>query len=71
MEKRYSAMWMWLCEGKLKQKKLPISGCRPRATQKRACLSSLINVERDTGFEEHQNLWLVKCSWPYTYPVKN
>ena len=29
MEKRYLAMWMWLCEGKLKWKKLT-SGYRQR-----------------------------------------
>ena len=40
MEKRYIAMWMWLCEGKLKVK---IAHFRlPSASQKRACLSSLI-----------------------------
>ena len=40
MEKRYLAMWMWLCEGKLTVK---IAHFRlPSASQKRACLSSLI-----------------------------
>ena len=35
MEKRFLAMWMWLCEGKLKEK---IAYFRlPSASQKRAC----------------------------------
>ena len=43
MEKRFLAVWMWLCEGKLKVK---IDYFRLQSVfQKRACLSSLwINV---------------------------
>ncbi len=40
MEKRYLAMWMWLCEGKLKVKTAHFR--LPSASQKRACLSSRI-----------------------------
>ena len=40
MEKIYLAMWMWLCEGKLKVKTVHFR--LPSASQKRACLSSLI-----------------------------
>ena len=36
MEKRYLAMWMWLCEGKLKVKTAHFR--LPSASQKRACL---------------------------------
>ena len=47
MEKRYLAMWMWLCEGKLKVK---IAHFRlPPASQKRDCLIFLFGrmVEKD------------------------
>ena len=38
MEKRFLAMWMWLCEGKLKDK---IAHFRlPSVSQNRVCLSS-------------------------------
>ena len=37
MKKRYLAMWMWLCEGKLKVKAAHFRLRSP--TQKRACLS--------------------------------
>ena len=48
MEKRYLAMGMWLCEGKLKMK---IAHFRlPSSSQKLACLSSLINSVRDLQF---------------------
>ena len=40
MEKRYLAMWMWLCEGKSKVKTAHFR--LPSASQKRSCLSSLI-----------------------------
>ena len=36
MEKRYLAMWMWLCEGKLKVKTAHFR--LPSAFKKRACL---------------------------------
>ena len=40
MGKRYLAMWLWLCAGKLKVKTVLFR--LPSASQKRACLSSLI-----------------------------
>ena len=40
MEKRYLAIWKWLCEGKLKVKIVHFR--LPSASQKRACSSSLL-----------------------------
>ena len=68
MEKRYLAMWMWLCAGKLKVK---IAHFRlPFASQKRARLSSLVSPRMNTITSRDQfkpsvfihvylNLWLV------------
>ena len=40
MEKRYLAMWMWLCEGKLKVKTAHFR--LPSVSQKRACPESVL-----------------------------
>ena len=51
MEKRYLAMWMQLCEGKLKVKIAHF--WLPSASQKRDCLSSLLFL-RDSTEEKHR-----------------
>ena len=56
MAKRYLAIWMWLCEGKLKVK---LAHFRlPSASQKRVCLSSLIAA----GYGIEKLYWV----WPLT-----
>ena len=57
MEKILLEMWMWLCEGKLKVK---IAHFRlPSASQKRACLSSLLNngLTSRAGHKHLRNLF--------------
>ena len=55
MNKRYLAMWIWLCEDKLKVK---VGDFRlPSASQKRACLSSLSKYV--SGAPGHVNLHCV------------
>ena len=46
MEKRYLAMWMWLCEGKSTVKIGHFRG--PSVSQKRACISSLLTPSTHT-----------------------
>ena len=54
MEKRYLVMWMWLCEGKLKLKTAHFR--LPFASQKRACLSSLMSlVNNAVGLPKQRN----------------
>ena len=45
MEKRYLAMWMWLCEGELKVKTADFR--LPPASQKRACLTYWYSTARE------------------------
>ena len=47
VEKRYLAIWMWLCECNLKVKTAPFR--LPSASQKRACLSSANNYSQGLG----------------------
>ena len=54
MEKRYLAMWMGLCEGKIKVKITHFQ--LPSAHQKRACLSSLLSYEDNSEQLEHKFL---------------
>ena len=66
-EKRYLAMWMWWCEGKLKVK---IAHFRlPSTSQKRACLSSLVKHIRirytftslpENRKHENRKMWKLK-----------